>query len=296
MGQVLLNTEPVDTDQQNARLRQLRPADLDRAVELTRAEGWPHSHSDWTFHLELGHGLALEGASGELLGTLIWWEYGDTLATMGYIVVDRRCQGRGLGKKLVQAALDALQERTVRLVSTAAGYSLYRRLGFQPFGPVEQRQAPLGKVEPLDTAPGERVRHARPADKANICRLDHGAFGAERGELLQNLLSQGECMVLERSGHFSGFAIARDAGLGRVIGPVVASCQADAKLLLSHLLAAQQGFCRIDIPPRAGALAGWLDEIGLPPVDRPTAMQNRAPTMTRTSDFHTYALVSQALG
>lgn len=281
---------------QNAKLRQLQAADIDRAVELTRTEGWPHSHSDWDFHLNLGHGLALESSDGELLGTLIWWEYGDALATIGYIVVDRRCQGRGLGRKLVQAALDALQERTVRLVSTAAGYSLYQRLGFEPVGPVEQRQAPLGKVEPLDTAPGERVRPARPADERNICRLDRDAFGAERGELLENLLSRGECLVLERSGHFSGFAIARDAGLGRVIGPLVTSSQADAKLLLSHLLAGQEGFCRIDIPPRAGALASWLDEIGLPAVDRVTAMQNRAPTMTRTSGFHTYALVSQALG
>lgn len=277
-------------------IRPMNPADIDRAVELTRAEGWPHTAADWAFHLALGKGWVIESADGEILGTLLWWEFGPTLATLGLIVVDRRHQGRGLGRRLMEFAREELGGRTLRLVSTEAGYTLYRHFGFEPVVPVEQRQARLSGVAPLPPGPGEAVRAAKPADFELICRLDRVAFGADRQSLLHALLNAGECLVLEQSGRFTGFAILRKSGRGYVAGPVVALDQSEAKVLLSHLLAGRDMFCRIDVPRKAGALAAWLDDIGLPVVDRVTAMQNSRVTMTHNLEFQTYALTSQALG
>jgi len=281
---------------QDVRLRPMVAADIEHAVALTRAEGWPHRAEDWEFHLSLGAGWVLESAEGELLGTLLWWAFGDNVATLGLIVVDRRCQGRGLGSRLMKHALQQIRSRTLRLVATAAGYTLYQRSGFEPVAAIEQRQSELTGVEALPAATGEVLRPATRGDLDTLCRMDRDATGAERRQLLSAVLDAGKALVLESSGHCVGFAMLRPAGRGHVVGPVVAEDQAEASLLVSHLLAGFSGFCRIDVPRRAGALAAWLDRIGLPVVDQVTAMQNRPPVMARTSKLHSYALVSHAFG
>lgn len=286
----------MDSNLPSAQIRSMNSADIDRAVELTRTEGWPHTAADWAFHLRLGKGWVIESVEGTLLGTLLWWEFGQTLATLGLIVVDRRYQGQGLGRRLMEFAREELGRRTLRLVSTEAGYSLYQRFGFDPVIPVEQRQATLAGVAALPLGPGEEIRQPKSSEAELICRLDRQAFGADRQHLVRELLDRGECLVLERSGRLNGLAIIRESGRGSVVGPVVAPGQSEAKVLLSHLLAGRDIFCRIDVPRKAGALATWLNEIGLPVVDQVTAMQNSPVPMTHNSEFRTYALVSQALG
>jgi len=270
--------------------------DIEQAMALTSAEGWPHREKDWAFHLSLGTGWVLENAEGKLLGTLLCSEFDNQLAMLGLIVVDQHYQGMGLGRRLMEVARKTLKQETLRLVSTEAGYNLYRHFGFKPVTPIEQRQAQLAGVEALPLAPREVVRPATSADAEHIYRLDEQAFGADRQRLLSQLLDTGDCMVQQQSGRLSGFAILRDSGKGSVVGPVVAVDQSAAKTLVSHLLAGRSLFCRIDVPRHAGALAAWLDKVGLHAVDRVTAMQNGPVAMSQNNRFHTYALVSQALG
>lgn len=281
---------------QDIQLRPMTEGDIEQAVALTRAEGWPHRADDWAFHLSLGTGWVLASPDDELLGTLLWWEFGHQVATLGLIVVNQSYQGQGLGRRLMEVARQALGERTLRLVSTDAGYKLYQHFGFQPVIPVEQRQAHLSGVKPLPLGPREEIRPVIPSDAEQIYSLDQQAFGADRQRLLHKLLETGECLVLQQSGRFSGFAMIRTSGKGSVVGPVVAGDQSEAKALVSHLLADREIFCRIDVPRKAGALATWLDETGLPVVDQVTAMQNHSAPMSKASQFHTYSLVSQALG
>ncbi len=284
------------TSLQDLQLRPMTEIDIQQAVALTRAEGWPHRKEDWAFHLSLGRGWVLESADGEILGTLLCWEFGESVATLGLIVVDQRQQGQGLGRRLMEVATDALGQRTLRLMSTEAGYKLYQRFGFKPAFAVEQRQAQVAVLEPLPLGPAEVVRPARASDIESISRLDQQAFGADRQQLLWKLFFSCECLVLEHTGHLSGFAMLRESGRGCVVGPVVAVDQSEAKALVSHLLAGRELFCRIDLPRRAGSLAEWLNEIGLPVVDQVTAMQNRYTPTRETTRCYTYALVSQALG
>lgn len=279
-----------------AQLRPMRAGDIAGAVALTQAEGWPHGLSDWAFHLSHGSGWALESADEELLGTLIWWEFGEDFAMLGLIVVDRRFQGCGLGTRLMQHAVAALAGRTLRLVATEAGYSLYQRHGFHPVAPVQQRQAVLKEVAALAPGPNEVLRPLLASDLEDVCRLDRDAIAMDRRALLRDVCSEGEGLALEQSGTFAGFAVMRRAGRGQVVGPLVAQNEDQARLLLSHLLAGCEDFCRIDVPGDPGELAGWLDEIGLPVVDEVTAMRAGTGPMSEGRVFHAFALVSQALG
>ena len=281
---------------EHARMRSMTENDIERAVELTQAEGWPHRRSDWVFHFSHGSGWVLERGDEELLGTLLWWKYGTDFAALGLIVVDRRYQGLGLGSRLMQHAVQSLAGRTLRLVATVAGFSLYQRYGFQPVALVQQRQAVPKTIVPLPPGPDEVLRPLVHGDLDEVCRLDRDALVADRCALLRDLCSVGEGLALERAGSLSGFAIVRRAGRGRVVGPLVAANQDQAKLLLSHLLAGCEEFCRIDVPADQGSLASWLDDIGLPVVDEVTAMQAGNGGRSGDAAYHTYALVSQALG
>jgi hypothetical protein len=101
--------------------------------------------------------------------------------------------------------------------------------------------------------------------------------------------------VIERGGRIVAYACARRWGRGVVIGPVVARDAADAKALVAELAAEHVGaFIRIDVT-QACALSPWLDEIGLPCVDRVVSMVRGAPP-AHDPDATLFALSNQSLG
>lgn len=281
---------------QQIALRPMQTTDIGPALKLTQQLGWPHSKQDWRFHLDLGAGIAAIGPDGAVIGTTLWWTYGTNAGSLGLIVVDPRYQGRGIGGRLMQRALAEIGPRSLQLVATAVGLKLYQRHGFEPVGMIEQLQGELSAVQALPQAPDTRLRPLQAGDLATLCKLDSRALRLDRSKLLQALLAVADGCVLERGGHPVGFALARAAGRGTTIGPVIAADQSDAKLMLSALLAGRSGFCRIDVPREAGALIAWLQGLGLAPVDEGTMMLNEHARMTHSSPQRCFALVSQAFG
>ncbi len=89
--------------------------------------------------------------------------------------------------------------------------------------------------------------------------------------------------------------LARRAGRGHCIGPVIAQNTRQARHLIATLLARiPNQFVRIDVPMDSG-LCEWLTLAGLEPVDRVTQMALGTPP--QPGDFvRQFALVSQAIG
>jgi hypothetical protein len=73
----------------------LGPEHLEQAHGLSQALVWPYRLEDWKFAHELGRGFAVE-AGGKLVGTALWWPYGDSFGTIGMIIVSPTPSGRGL--------------------------------------------------------------------------------------------------------------------------------------------------------------------------------------------------------
>lgn len=69
---------------------------LAQAHALSAAVGWPHRQEDWNFVLGLGQGLAALNGD-ELLGTIIWWPFGEKFATLGMVIVAPTMQGHVRG-------------------------------------------------------------------------------------------------------------------------------------------------------------------------------------------------------
>ncbi len=277
-------------------LRPLATTDLGAAYGLTRAIGWPHRREDWALALRLGSGVAAE-QDGRLVGTALRWTYGAADARIGMIVVDPSAQSRGLGRRLTQAALRPLRDRSVTLHGTPAGLALYASLGFGTVGVVHQLQGAAFRPGVLALRAGERLRPIGRSDPAPLAALDRAATGWDRARVLAALLQAGSGVVLDRGGTIRGFALLRRFGHGLLVGPVVAPDAASAKAMILHHLGSHAGqFMRIDVPEATG-LVPWLLRLGLADAGVVTLMRRGpAPPAHRRGQPRVYALAAHALG
>jgi predicted N-acetyltransferase YhbS len=267
------------------------PQHLEGAHRLSQQANWPHRLKDWQTALALSTGFAAVSDQGNrVVGTVLVTPYRDNAATINMVIVEEASRGRGLGRKLMDAALALAGNRTLRLVATDEGVPLYQRLGFEKTGAIAQHQ---GFVRSITIPTG--IRAAMPADLAAITELDRIAYGADRASLISHLATIGSFAVLERAGGLAGFAAIRPFGRGEVIGPVVASDADDAKALIAHFLIPRSGaFVRLDTHAATG-LGPWLAEQGLAHVGGGIAMR-RPVVATSVPRFTTFALANQALG
>lgn len=265
---------------------------LEGALKLSQEMSWPYRIEDWDVALQLGSGFVLERA-GAVIGTAVWWAYGETHASVGMIIVAKAAQGRGYGANLMDALLTSTHSRNVLLNATAEGMPLYLRRGFVPIGDIQQHQGIAG--EWYKAIPSGFVRSMTASDFEVVARLDREASGLERRQLLNRLFDSGEGYVLQRDGVTRGYAISRLFGRGHVIGPVVSEGPADARALIETALAGLgRRFVRIDTSSTS-QLCGWLEGIGLHQVSGVTTMVlGTQPSATGPS--RTFAIANQSFG
>lgn len=275
-------------------LRQMTADDLTAAHDLSHEQKWPHRLEDWEMMFGLGSGYVAE-LDGEIVGTAMSWLYGDDAATLGMVIVSPKAQGMGIGRRLMDRVLADLDGRTVMLNATDEGLPLYRKMGFEPIGPVFQHQGAAFAVPVAELIPDERVRPLGSKDMDTLHMLARRATGMDRDRLLDALVPGAQGVVLTRSNEPVGFALFRRFGRGYVVGPTIAPDTGGAKALISHWLGSNSGiFCRLDVPEESG-LSGWLDELGLPCVGRVVRM-TRGHHPKADPDIRIFSLTTQALG
>ncbi len=265
----------------------LGPGDLPGALALSQAEGWPHRTEDWAMIAGLGHGLVAR-AGDRVVGTACLVPFG-AVAMLNMIIVSEAMRGRGLGARLMRAAMALVPAREYRLVATEAGMPLYRKLGFRETGRIAQSQGMLAATDAL------LPDLAGPDEAGAIAALDRAATGTDRRPLIQALLAAGPVALLRDGDRITGYGARRPFGRGLLIGPVIAPDAEGARRLIAGLCAGCAGrFMRLDTPVEAG-LTGWLAGLGLAHVDGGTTMSHgpRPPAPATPACF---ALAAQALG
>ena len=264
------------------------PDHIPGAVGLSRAEAWPHRPEDWALILGLSQGVVvLEG--GRVVGTAMATVFGP-VGMMNMIIVGETMRGRGLGRRLMDAAMATAAPQEWRLVATESGLPLYRKLGFTEQDRVVQHQA----IMTATVAP-KGVEWAGPDDLGAIIAADTAATGADRAGLIAALSQAGRIALLRRGGAVAGYAALRPFGRGEVAGPVIAGDADQARALLSFLLADRAGlFNRVDTTEDSG-LAPWLTDLGLAHVGGGIGM-SRGTRTPQVGNFYRFALAAQALG
>lgn len=282
--------------QQALQYQPLTHEQLDQAYRLSVQTAWPHRRQDWEFALELGHGEAVWDED-TMVGVAMCWPF-RLAATIGLIIVDQAYRGHRIGSNLVQRALQACGDQPVILHATPDGAGVYARYGFEAVGTVRQHQGQLQALPPAPGTPAPTLKDWRQVPQHDIIRMDDHATGMGRHRLIQNLLAQtGTQGVVASANHtLTGYAVIRDFGRGRVVGPVVANDATTAAHLIRTLLEREPGgFIRLDIPNQHHALQQLAEQAGLAHVDTVTLMI-RGETPITHAPLQTYALASQAYG
>lgn len=186
---------------------------------------------------------------------------------VGPITVDPHAQNSGVGRMLMEVAIERSKERGaagVRLVQAAfhtRSLSLYASLGFDVREPLACLQ---GRTRERDVA-GCKVRAALAADIAPCNQLSQRVHGFDRGADLAHAVETGTARVVERSGRITAYS----SGIS-FFGHSTAETTVD----LQALIASADGFGGpgILLPMRNAALLRWCLANGLRVVQPMTLM------------------------
>ena len=174
-------------------IRSLTFEDLDDAFRLSTVAGWNQRIDDWRMLLRLapaGAFAALSDArAASIIGTAIGIDYGG-FAWIAMMLVDPAYRGRGVGRRLLEAAMEAVPSHLpIRLDATPLGRPLYRRYGFEDEAALSRHvidQARLAEPRVARTRPARSaVRPLTGTDMAIVIEQDRATFGGTRGAVLE---------------------------------------------------------------------------------------------------------------
>jgi predicted N-acetyltransferase YhbS len=180
------------------------------------------------------------------------------ISGVGPITVDPELQNDGVGRALMQAAMERSAERGfagIRLVQVAyhcRSLALYLKLGFEARELLACLQGPaIGQ-----SIPGLAVRAATAEDMPACNRLCFHVHGHERGGELADAIAQNAARVVERMGRITAYAT-----LIGFSGHAVAETNDDLKALIG----AAESFAGpgVIVPTRNGELMRWCLARGL---------------------------------
>jgi GNAT superfamily N-acetyltransferase len=247
-------TSSLTIDVFDARAVDIDTVELEQLYTLSIGVGWPHRPEDWQFLRDVGHGIVVHDEIGRVLGSAMWFPHGTEFATIGMVITSPRLQELGTARWLMKRVLSACRGRNLRLNATRAARNLYLSLGFRTERTMFQRQ---GEAQRSGEMPrplkGAELRRLDERDLPAIAELDAKAFGASRLALLAALLPQSVGFGLYRRGRLVAFALCRSFGRGHVMGPVIASNDEDAIVVIAPHVAAHEGeFSEARHAPRRG--------------------------------------------
>jgi predicted N-acetyltransferase YhbS len=189
------------------------------------------------------------------------------IAGIGPISVDPEVQYKGIGRSLMQTALEHLNARNfagIRLVQSAFNnhsLSLYTTIGFRAREPLSVMQGPALNVK----FAGYDVRPANEADIAACNMLCRRVHGFDRGVELRDAIAARTAMVVDHLGHVTAYA----TGLA-FSGHAAAETNQDLKALIGAAPAfLGPGFL---LPTRNHEVFAWCLDNGLRLVMQMTLM------------------------
>ncbi len=240
---------PADID-----FRPMRPADIDRGLQLCRLAGWDQVRRDWERFIcdpdtkvsvatHSGGARTSGGGDGSVdqivatVATVCHAEFG----WIGMLLVHPDLQGRGGGAVVLgHATADLAGVPSVRLAATPAGRFLYLKHGFHDEAPLKRMEATAPVVDGSLESSVQRLGHPELAD---VVALDRQAFGVARGDLLAWMLDGAPeyGFVARHGGRTAGFVLGRHGHAFEHVGPIVAADSSVAMALVRTCLAANPG-------------------------------------------------------
>lgn len=260
--------------------------DLESAFTLSSTAGWNQRLADWRMLLRLApEGCFAALSDGQIVGTAIGVNYGG-FAWIAMMLVDPAYRGRGLGRRLLEAAMGSVpSDRPIRLDATPLGRPLYQAYGFEDevmlTRHVADRHGVNGSAHIRTSRPRtSALQNLRPLTRADlpiVTEHDAGIFGGNRRAVLEWALDGAPqyAHVVPGETGLTHYCLGRHGRLFDQIGPVVAGDDEIARALVSAALtAAADRAVLLDVFDARSAFAAWLGTCGLR-VQRPLFRMRR---------------------
>lgn len=249
------------------KLRDIHEQDVQGGMALSFAEGWNQTPKDWHFLINTpGHIGAVTTYNDKIIGTTLATTYGDCLAWIGMVLVDRDFRGLGISKAMLEYVIERVHAvQSMKLDATAAGHPVYQGLGFREECMIIRMVYNPNQVPDVFVEDYQVIHALSTMDLSQIIQIDHHTIGANRSNLLEYLMSTypSKAWTLKRNDSVEGFALGRDGIRFHHIGPVNAINTADAKALITVALQALKGMpVVIDVLANKKELVTWLHETG----------------------------------
>ena len=254
----MMSNEPVT-------LRPMQLSDINCAMQLSTAEGWNQTESDWKLFIENPQNICLVAlVDKKVIGTTAAINYSNEVAWIGMVLVNKAYRGIGVSTLLMKSILEkAAFFKSIKLDATQAGQRVYGKLGFE-------NEYVITRIT------GSSVKHLHDdgeifpepiqlKDIEEIIALDKDMFGAARRQLIEYLIKKypGKSWMLKRNNQVTGFVLGRDGNKYNHIGPVMASSTADAKILISKALSELNNQATVvDVFNGKKGLLNWFYSIG----------------------------------
>ena len=267
---------PLEPGRGAAHVRALGLDDVPACVALAAARGWGPDADLWTRLLTLGEGLGVDH-DGALVAADVLNRFGPGLVTLAMMLVAAAHERRGLGRRVVTAALARAEGATVALYASEMGRPLYARLGFVDAGASLRLEGEGEAALPAPPAT-EGLRPFRPGDLPAVIALDAKAQEASRERLVRALAAVADRgWVVDRGGELRAFGFASLVRGTRVLSPIVATDDGAACAVAGALAGGATEPLRIDLEPGEEALCGWATAAGLKVVATTPRMVHGSP-------------------
>ena len=293
-----LNVSNDATGTPQIHIRRMDEGDLPQAMRLKERAEWNQTVDDWRVFLRGNpEGCFVAMLDEAVVGTVATIRYGPRVAWLSMMLVDPDRRRRGIGTRLMHAALEHLRDcPCVRLDATPAGKMVYDRMGFRDeYGLARLSCAGLPAVE-APTADAERIA---PHDMDEVAALDREAFGADRRAVLDACLRSAPELAwkLVRGGRMAGFCLGRRGVRYYQVGPVIAESFPDAALVAGAALGELAGRpAVVDAADAQGEFRRWLCAHGFQ-VQRPLTRMCLGDAATLPpADGKTFAVAGPEFG
>jgi GNAT superfamily N-acetyltransferase len=246
-------------------LETLGAADAPALLAVTRSIGWPYTLADWHTVLAAGIAFGYRARDSGVAASAVIFPHGPALTSIGMVIVTPPYRGRGLASALMRRCLTHLPAPTPpsMLIATAAGFPIYRRLGFTTVDHVRKLTARPRVPDPSPGGARGDIAPLAPSALAAAYHLDAEATGADRSLMLRARLAQGQGALIRRAdGAATGFGLATKQGDVLVVGPLIGGDPEAAAALVAHLRASHGGPVRADVPAGQTRLLGLLADQG----------------------------------